>query len=73
MATDYSESRLVQPGGFLLEREPCSIFLGTTFLSVRHTHANANLIQLERRHYRLLEYGKAPSLIALRSDQNAET
>ncbi len=37
MATDYSESRLVQPGGFLLEREPCSIFFGNYF-PLRSSH-----------------------------------
>ncbi len=45
---------------------------GTTFLPASHTHANATLIRLERRHDGQASDGKAPAVSVRRSSRKRE-
>jgi len=50
-----------------------AILLGTTFLSVCHTHAKANLICLEQWDTNHSSYGKAPMMTLFAPVKSAET
>src|SRR5882724_7844553 len=52
--------------------ERTSRFVGTTFLPIPHTDANANLIRLERRYHRSLQLLEGASGAAFAPVRNAE-